>query len=234
MAAKPKEYWRERLNVPMYRVGEAAIYAKVAPQTVASWHKRDNDFRPLLSKRERREGLTYLQLIETAVVATLRQTGMKLKDIARAHAYLISRSGYQFPFAQAKFKTDGVDILLEDFSEDGLVSKDKMIAANHGGQLVWSEAIYARFREFEYGKEGLVDRWQVTGETGHVIIDPRVAYGAPHVRGIPTWVLRDRWKMGEGLGDISDDFDLPKPLVEEALSFENVIIDRKRPNQWVN
>jgi hypothetical protein len=59
--------WKRRLFIPNYQVGEAARYAGIDPQTVAAWHKR------MLSKREKRAELSYLQLIELAVVAAARK-----------------------------------------------------------------------------------------------------------------------------------------------------------------
>ncbi|WP_349370977.1 DUF433 domain-containing protein [Salinarimonas sp.] len=57
-------------------------------------------------------------------------------------------------------------------------------------------------------------------------LDPRLAFGAPNVRGVATWALKDRWESGETIRDIADDFDLDPPDVEAALAFERVAIDR--------
>jgi hypothetical protein len=80
-----------------------------------------------------------LQLIEVAVVAAMRAEGVKLAEIRRARSYFANTLGLEFPFAQAKFKTDGVDILLDMEGRDGRIIQDKLVAANHSGQTVWSE-----------------------------------------------------------------------------------------------
>lgn len=65
-------------------------------------------------------------------------------------------------------------------------------------------------------------RWFVAGRDSSVIIDPRVAFGAPTVRGIPTFALKGRWDAGETLDDILEDFSVPKGDVVNALVFEGV------------
>jgi hypothetical protein len=70
--------------------------------------------------------------------------------------------------------------------------KDKLIGLNDRGQLAWNEILSALLHEFEYDEEiGTVLRWRVAGYDSPVRLDPRIAFGAPHVNGIATWVLRE-------------------------------------------
>ena len=41
-----------------------------------------------------------------------------------------------------------------------------------------------------------------------MLIDPRISFGAPMIKGVPTWVLKGRHEAGESIGDIRDDFSL--------------------------
>ena len=97
------------------------------------------------------------------------------------------------------------------------------------GQLAW-ELVLGRLKEFDYEAEGIVIKWHVAGPKSPIIIDPRVAYGAPTVKGTPTWVLSGRWDAGESVSEIANDFDLDIDEVREALLFENVQQDRRRWN----
>src|SRR6056297_125527 len=104
--------WKSRLSIPSYRIGEAASYAKVSTQTVAAWHKSQSKLaKSVLGERTNGKGLSFLQLIEVAVVAEMRRSGVKLSEIKQARDYLVEKTGLDFPFAQLKFKTDGADIL---------------------------------------------------------------------------------------------------------------------------
>ena len=207
------ELWRKRLTVPAYRVGEAASYARVSPQTVASWHQPKNRG-SVVSRRAPRSGLSFVQLIEVAVVAAMRKEGVKLSDIRKTREFFSERMGLEYPFAQAAFKTDGVDILLDDEDRGDL---RRLVAANDSGQKIWADATDNRLLEFNYEPDGPVKKWKVNGQKSEIEIDPTMTFGTPQVGGVPTWILKERWRSGEGLGDISDDFSIPAPSIVEPL-----------------
>ena len=60
--------------------------------------------------------------------------------------------------------------------------------------------------------------------TSAVLIDPRIAFGAPMVNGVPTWAIRGRWIAGESIEDIEEDFSLDKNFVVDGLIFEGIKI----------
>jgi uncharacterized protein (DUF433 family) len=226
--------WRERLTAPAYRVFEAARYARTTQQTIGNWERIRDDRAGAVTKRSEREGLSYLQLIEVGVVAAMRKSGVTLERIRQARGYLSEAFKSQYPFAQYRFKTDG-KYLFMDADQIVKSDKDKLIALNESGQLAWNEILSALLHEFEYDKEiGTVLRWRVAGYDSPVRLDPRIAFGAPHVNGIATWVLRERWKSGESLADIAEDYELPQHFVAAALRFEEIDVDPDRPNKWTH
>ncbi|MGE0760300.1 MAG: DUF433 domain-containing protein [Pirellulaceae bacterium] len=229
------DLWRHRITLPSYRVAEAARYARTTPQTIGNWQKVSGGNLPAISERAGGKALSYLQLIEVGVVAAMRESGVKLATIRRAREYLSKEFDREFPFAYYRFKTDGKQILMD---YDQLVSdnaKGKLIVVSESGQLAWNQILSGLLREFEYESDGgIVLRWKLGGLESPVSIDPRVAFGAPHVDGIPTWVLKERWGAGESVGDISDDYALAPATVFSALRFEGVNVDTDRPNSWVH
>lgn len=235
MTMQKVEHWRQRLTIPAYRVGEAASYAKISPQTVSAWHriKRHTGGRTLSAKSQG-AGLSFLQLIELAIVAEMRKAGVKLGEIERARTYFKKTTDLEYPFAQLKFKTDGADIFAEFRSSDGEIVKDRLVAANHIGQLVWSEIIARRLREFDYGVSGEVLKWKVAGEEKSIEIDPRLSFGAPQVSGVRTAILKSRWHGGEEVNDLADDFSISESEVLEALLFEGVNSENSRLSAWIN
>ena len=80
------EPWRRRLFLPNYLIGEAAAYARIAPQTVVVWHKIET---AMLTERQKRAPLSYMQLIETAVVAAFRKMKVPLRRIRAAREYAL-------------------------------------------------------------------------------------------------------------------------------------------------
>ena len=219
------------MYLPSYRIGEAAHYANVAAQTVAAWHKPGARAGHTLSAKDAGAELSYMQLIEVAVVAAFRQAGVSLQKIRAAREYVSSSLHSEFPFAEYRFKSDGKKLWMDYQQVEGKKGKNKLLGVNQGGQLAWSE-VMGRLKEFEYDKGRIVVRWKVAGARSPVVIDPRVSFGAPTVHGTPTWVIRGRWEAGESLEDIADDFGLKKDDVQKALDFENVPTDRQRA--WMN
>jgi uncharacterized protein (DUF433 family) len=55
-----------------------------------------------------------------------------------------------------------------------------------------------------------------------VEIDPRIAFGRPVLAGraVPTAVLADRFKAGDSLADLAEDYDTSTQTIEEAIRCE--------------
>ena len=151
---------------------------------------------------------------------------MKLADIRTARAYFAGAFQMKHPFATLRLKTDGVDLA----SEAGA----NLLIGNRNGQLAWKAIIGDRFKEFEYDDSGLATRWHLAGTESPVLIDPRVGFGAPQVRGIPTWLLKDRWSAGEPIDEIKDDLGLDEGMIISALTFEGIDTSKPRKNAWGN
>lgn len=226
------EPWKARLTIPNYRVREAARYARVSAQTVANWQSiRGN--KVILSRREDRASLSYMQLIELAVVAAFRDSGVTLRRIFEAREFIKNQFESEYPFADYRFKTDG-KVLLMDYSQvDKKRGKGKLLEVNKHGQLAWEAILEARLREFDYDKrEKLVLRWHVAGPQSPIVIDPRLSFGAPTIKGTPTWAIKGRWTAGEQIDQIADDFGLKEEAVFQALQFEGVNVGPKKA--WGN
>ena len=213
--------WRRRLYLPAYQIGEAADYAQISPQTVVAWHQVEA---ALLREREKRAALSYMQLIEVAVVAAFRKANVPLKNIRRAREYAAKLLKSEFPFAEYSFKQNGKHIYL-DFTQVNL-KENTVLEVDQEGQLTW-ESVIGRLNEFEYEDE-LALRWHVAGRSSPIIIDPRISFGAPTIKGIATWAIAGRWNAGESDSDIAEDFGLEPGDVRMALDFEKVGSGRGR------
>ena len=225
IAVRGKAPWFRRLYLPTYRLVDAARYAGTSTQTIANWHYRELPIHgfPALPGRERRKPLSYLQLIEIAVVTTFRKFKIPLRSIAKTRFYMAQTFNSEFPFAEYRFKTDGYHLLMDLAQVEPISLTDDLIVADAGGQLGWNAMMEDRLLEFDYDLEyELALQWFAAGRQSQVIIDPRVSYGAPMVKGIPTWVLKGRWKAGESISDIQEDFNLDEHEIVDGLKFEGV------------
>ena len=228
LSSNRPEPWRKRLHLPAYQVGEAARYARISTQTVVAWHKVDQ--RRVLSEKEDGQRLSYLQLIELAVVAGFRKAKIPLPEIRAAREYVKRNLKSEHPFAEYQFKRYGKSLFTE-FEEDK-TGRKKLLKANQAGQLAWKEIIGPLLKEFEYEPEGVAIRWHVAGPSSPIIIDPRLSFGTPTVKGVPTWVVRGRFDAGETDSMIAEDFGLDVPSVREALKFEGVLPGQEK--KWLH
>jgi uncharacterized protein (DUF433 family) len=222
VSERPDQPWLRRLYLPAYQIAEAAEYAQIAPQTVIAWHKIEA---ALLRERDKRAALSYLQLIEVAVVAAFRKAGVPMKRIRAARAYAATMLKSEYPFAEYRFKENGRHLFLDSAHID--LKDNTVLQADESGQLAW-ESVIGRLREFEYEHPGIVLKWHVGGPSSPIIIDPRISFGAPAVRGTPTWIIRGRYDAGESDSDIADDFGIKRDEVREALKFEGVVGGRSK------
>ena len=220
-AERGSEPWRRRLHLPAYQIGDVASYAGTAPQTVAYWHYRGGQLGPVLPGRVSRQPLSYLQLVEIAFVATFRTLGVPLQRIRRARIYASQVLKSENPFAEYQWLTEGYHVMLDLRNVDKDPNIGSLIVGDCAGQIAWRDMVSERFAQFDY-EHGLALVWWVRGREMPVTIDPRVAFGAPTVKGVPTWALRGRWHAGESIADIEEDFGLAEQDVRHALQFENV------------
>ncbi len=213
--------WRRRLYLPAYSVSDAARYAQVHPTTVSYWHYRGGRFGPVLPGRERGVALNYFELVEVAFVSTFRKLGVQLNRIRKAHAYYAQVFNAEHPFAVRRFLTEGVHVMLTMQETDPDPKLREVIVADEHGQMAWAPALGDRFAQFDY-EHDVALIWHVRGQDSLVRIDPRVAFGAPMVKGIPTWILKGRCEAGEHVEEIADDFGLEKNEVLDGLKFEGI------------
>jgi uncharacterized protein (DUF433 family) len=223
------EAWRERLNAPNYRVGEAARYARTSASNVARWHK-DPSLR--LPVKDVGAELSYVQLIEVAVVAACRRAGLKMNAIRETRDYMRQKLGVPHPFATKRFKTDGRNLVF-DLAQIAPGEKEKLVNTNLGGQLEWNEILQSVMQEFDYdGDSDLAVKWHVGGIGSPIIIDPRISFGAPAVGGIATWLLKARYQAGEPIAETARDFGIKAADVKQALQFERVELSGAAAGRW--
>lgn len=220
--------------LPAYQVNEAARYAGITTQTIRNWQKAEGGRAAALARRAKGAALSYLQLVEVAFVAVMRRMRIPLAEIKDTRDYVAQKLQSEYPFAQHRFLTDGQNILMELKTFEPTAILDKLVLVGKGGQLAWKEIIARKFAEFDY-REGLAVRWRVAGKDSPVVIDPQVAFGAPAIRGVPTWAVSGRREAGESDEDIAQDFMIDIAEVRRALAFEATGTDRAlQARKWIH
>ena len=205
--------WKMRLHLPSYPVSEAARYVGVHRNTVTAWINN-------LPERAKGTPLSYLELVEMAFVASFRRLEVPFERIRGVRMFLGLGAGSDCPFATRAFKTEGCRALMAFRGYSSSKAWNGVIVSDSHGRSAWTELMRERFAAFDYEHE-IAIRWHLAGRDSQVAIDPRIAFGAPMVSGLPTRILLGRFDSGETVPEIADDFDIDETAVRDALAFEN-------------
>jgi uncharacterized protein (DUF433 family) len=211
-------------EIPAYPLFEAARYVGVPVSTLRSWLHGTRHFEPIITPANAADGqLSFLNLVEAFVVAGLRRHHkMSLQrirtSVKRLHEFAPNLTR---PLADADLVTFAREIFIEDAGAE-LVNMTR-----HPGQLgirgileqvsqrVEKDVSGAR-RLYPFTRDRIVDAPRL------VMIDPRVQFGRPVIAGtgIPTAVIHERWKAGDSVRELAEDYDRTADEIEEALRYE--------------
>jgi len=215
------------LEKPLYGVTEAAAYLGIPTTTLQYWTRgRSPQIEPVLTLPNLELPLlSFVNLVEAHVLSAIRKKhGVTLPAIRKAIANL-SRSGLwdtrpRHPLVDVELKTDGVDLFVEYC--------DQLINLSQAGQLAMKVILHTYLKRIERDASGLAVRLypfsRVHGQDDPkiVMIDPRISFGKPVVKGtgILTAVLAERFKAGEEVEVLSEDYGIQPEKVEEAIRYE--------------
>jgi uncharacterized protein (DUF433 family) len=169
----------------------------------------------------RRTLLSFTNLVEAHVLdAIRREHGIELKKVRDAVRYMQERLSVGHPLASRAMVTDGVDLFVHHYAVLANISRE--------GLLAMTEVLGAYFRRVEWDEAGFAirlypfTRKRELDEPRVVVIDPEVAFGKPVLAntGIPTATVANRYKAGESMDDLAEDYDLKRVQIEEAIRCE--------------
>lgn len=217
-------------ELPTYGIMEAAHYLQIPPATIRSWvFGRDYPiqggkrfFKPIILRPDKeRPLLSFMNLVEAHILdAIRREHGVQLQKVREALAYLRSRFPSKHPLADQKFETDGLDLFIERYG--------RLISISQAGQLAVRNLIQTYLRRIERDAHGIpirlypFTRKRTVDEPMAVVIDPYVSFGRPILvgTGIATAIVAERYKAGESMDDLADDYGRQRSEIEEAIRCE--------------
>ena len=215
----------ERLDIPAYRVTDAARYAGLRRDAISEWFRRSG---PELPNRPKGLPLSYLELIEVAFVASFKSLRVPMRDIRRFKDRLERALETEYPFSTLDFRYRGTACLIESSDVLGADPPNRLVDAlpikHTHGPIAWHPVVRSRLSQFDY-EYGMVVRWHLAGRQSRVAIDPRFAFGAPMVSGLPTWVIKGRTKAGYTVHEIASEYRIDEVGVRDALAFEESVPD---------
>jgi uncharacterized protein (DUF433 family) len=227
---RPLDLKQDPRELPAYRIAEAAHYLQIPSSTLRSWTvgrhyptaggKRF--FEPLVTPAERTQPLlSFINLVEVHVLdAIRREHGVRLPKVRKALAYLRAKIPSKHPLVDQRFETDSLKLFVERYG--------RLISISQAGQLAIRKLIEAHLRRVERDPLGVpirlypFTRKRDPDEPRSVVIDPYIGYGRPVLTGtgIPTAVIAERYKAGDSVDVLADDYGRGRADVEEAIRCE--------------
>ena len=207
--------------LPAYSMAEAARLTGLPVSTLRSWCRGQGTFQPVLELDDPQgRALSFRNLVEVHVLSAIRrQFGVSLQNVRRAVEFLRARLQSDHPLADGRMLTDGRDLLVRE--------GEVLLNASRRGQ--GELAIVAAYLErIEVDARGALlrlypfTRQAIESDPRAVVIDPRIQFGRPCLRGtgVPTDALSDRFVAGESIEDLAADYGIDPGLIEEAVRYE--------------
>jgi uncharacterized protein (DUF433 family) len=221
--------------LPAYSVAEASHHLRMPQETLRSWIagrlypvagqlKRS---RPLIYLDDpTKRYLSFINLVEAHVLAAIRrQHNVKLPKVRNALDYVRRQFRIERPLIDQAFQTDGLDLFVERYGE--------LINASREGQRAMKEIIGVYLKRIERDARGLpIKLYPFTRDTQAeaapvsdprvVVMNPIISFGRPIIAGtgIPVAAIYERYKAGDSVADLADDFRLGIGAIEEAIRCE--------------
>lgn len=224
---------RDPRDVPAYMLHEAARYTGVPFNTLRSWvsgryystEGGKKHSAPLIIRPTKNGGLlSFTNLIEAHVLNAIRRKhSVAMPRVRKALDFLSKRFQSNHPLAEHDFETDGIDLFVEKFGE--------LINVSQGGQIAMKEMLRLYLKRIERDEDGLAKQLfpftrsalaENVDDPKIVSINPRVSFGKPVIAGtgIPTSIIAERYKTGESIAEIADDYGRKQIEIEEAIRCE--------------
>jgi uncharacterized protein (DUF433 family) len=216
--------------LPTYGIAEAAHYLRLPAATLRSWvlgrhypTRSGRTFFPPLIVLPKREPalLSFVNLVEAHILAAIRREHLvRMRKVRAAMRYLGQVLRSRHPLLHERFETDGIDLFVE---RTGI-----LVVVSEQGQVAFREAIEARLRRIERDPEGRPARLYLFTRKGdpsqpkQIVVDPRISFGRPVLatKGVPTAVVAERYKAGDSIASLADDYDCSTDQIEEAIRCE--------------
>ncbi|TAJ85498.1 DUF433 domain-containing protein [bacterium] len=217
-------------ELPSYTIREAALYLRIPVATLRSWvlgrnyptSKGEGFFKPVITIPSGKPPLlSFMNLVEAHVLDAIRRKHqVPLDNVRRALQYLQREYPSRHPLADQNFETDGLDLFIEKYGS--------LINISREGQLAIKELLKAYLSRIERGADGLpiklfpFTRKGQPEEPKAVVIDPHVSFGRPVLKGtgIATSIIAERYKAGESVQELAEDYGRQTDEIEEAIRYE--------------
>lgn len=225
------------LNRPLYTATEAARLLEVPTSRLVRWlegAKVGNAWYAPVIRVEPTgsRDVSWAEFVEAGLLREYRVRGVSLQRLRPFIEAMRNLYGVPYPLAHFKPLVDRTnnDLLLELKQLEDQVGLEEELALVHviSNQLVWAKPMRAFLDKVEFDHQGLAESLRPLGRKDPVVIDPRVAFGAPQVRGIRTEVVAEAVAAGQAPDELAGAYGLSVDEVMAAVRWELRIRSKTR------
>ena len=214
-------------ELPAYTISEVAHYLAMPPATVRYWAVGRGSYAPLIVTPERSPALlSFLNLVELHLLASIRRVhAVKMPGVRRAIQYLEQSArraiDRRHPMVSCDLETDGVSLFIEEYGS--------LINISQAGQTAMREIFGAALRRIKRDPDGVPVKLypftradNITGAPAMIVIDPNLSAGRPVIAGtgLAVQLIAERYKAGESINDLVQDYERSHEEIEEAIRCE--------------
>jgi len=215
------------IGLGLYSPAEAAVLTHIPAPRIRRWlcgHSiGDKDYPALWHSQLEKFGieqlsLSFLDLVQLRVADAFIRQGLSPQKVRRAIELGSEIVASDYPFANARFRTDGKTLILQVLDDDG---DDKLIDLFKHGQYLMQKVIEPSLKNLEFEGD-VATRWWPLGRSKGIVIDPKRQFGQPidDATGVPTSVLAQAAKTEGSPAVAAKRFMVPVASVHRAVAFE--------------
>jgi uncharacterized protein (DUF433 family) len=217
--------------VPLYTIAEAARFLGVPASTFSTWAKgyvRRPPGRPVvvgarnvtsLDAPPRYPAIPFVGVAEGVVLAAFRRAGVSLQHIRGAVSILEREIGVDYALASRRLYTTGA-VILFDYADSKNDPELAGLTEVVSRQRVFAPVVREYLQRIEYASDGFAARLvSPATERPVVVLDPERGFGQPiFIRsGVRVENVLDRWRAGDSIAEVADDFGVPAEDIEDVL-----------------
>jgi uncharacterized protein (DUF433 family) len=215
------------VGIGLYTTAEAARLTGVPSQRIIRWLRGhtigDHEYARLWASQvnigDSSVYLGFLDLVQIRVASAFINAGLSPHKVRKAIEYGSEIIHNDYPFASARFRTDGKTVILHVLREGE--DDDRLIDLFRSGQYVMHRIIEPSLKGLEF-EDDFAARWWPLGRTRGIVIDPKRQFGQPidNATGVPTVVLARAAKAEGSITKAARAFMVPANSVRRAIAFE--------------
>ncbi len=224
-------------DIPIYSIPQAAQYLRLRKDRLRDWvggwfsktKAEKRFFEPLiklyhnsfeLRPQSKTTLLSFTNLVEAHVlIAIVKAARFDQKQLSTELDYINRHLSTPQLYGGIEFQIEGIALLFERFGQK-LAASDReqearQILKTYFDRIVRDEAGLP-LKLYPFTKLPGAD------EPKTVMIDPRISFGRPVLAGtgIPTAMLAERYKAGDSIDELAEDYNCDRLQIEEGIRCE--------------